>query len=73
MICNLLDHQHSIAKLDKVSQVLSGGSVQIIDEPAVVMQEVHNHFQQWTSKWEVQPLSGIWTDIYQPMISIDPL
>ena len=72
MIRNLLGHQHSAVKLDKVSRVLPGGSVQILDEPATIMQEVHNHFQQWTSKQNVQPLSGLWCEVYQPMPSIDP-
>jgi ribonuclease HI len=72
MIRNLLGRQPSRVKLDKVSKAISGGGVQIIDEPAAVLQEVGRHFQQWTAKHQVQPLFGRWIDIYQPSTSINP-
>ena len=45
----------------------------MIDEPAEVLTEVQSHFQQWTSKRQVQPLSGCWVEIYKPAERIDPL
>ena len=72
MIRNLLGRQPSRVKLDKVLKAVPGGGVQIIDEPAVVLQEVGRHFQQWTAKRQVQPLFGRWIDVYQPATSIDP-
>ena len=58
MIRNLLGRQCSAIRLDKVVTVTPGGGVQVIDEPATVVQEVCSHFQKWTSKWNVQPLVG---------------
>ena len=48
------------------------GSTQIIDEPMAVLQEVQNHFQRWTAKRQVQPLSGRWVEVYSPVQSIEP-
>ena len=45
----------------------------MIDEPAAVLAEVQGHFQCWTSKCQVQPLTGLWADIYKPAERIDPL
>ena len=71
MIRNLLGRQPARVKLDKALKVVLGGGVQVIDEPAVVLQEVGRHFQQWTAKCHVQPLVGQWVDVYQPAPSID--
>ena len=40
MIRNLLGCYHSTVRLDKVSRVLPGGMIQVIDEPAAVISEV---------------------------------
>ena len=72
MIRNILERHHCTIKLDKVIKDIPGGGFQVIDEPAAVLSEVRDHFQQWTSKHQVQPLSGRWIDVYKPMEVIDP-
>ena len=44
----------------------------MIDDPATVLSEVQNHFHQWTSKHQVQPLAGCWIEVYRPSQTIDP-
>ena len=50
MIHNILEQQQCTIRLDKVTKAMPGGGIQVIDEPAAVLQEVRNHFQGWTSK-----------------------
>ena len=45
IICNLLGQQHGGVTLDKVTKVLPGGGVGVIDEPVAVLREVQNHFR----------------------------
>ena len=72
MICNLLGRQCGGVTLDKVTMVQPDGGIRVIDEPVAVLGEVQNHFRQWTAKWQVQPLTGWWADMYQPVSSINP-
>src|SRR5271168_1791510 len=64
MICNLLGWQWGAVTLDKVSRLTAGGIGTVIDNPADVLSEVHNHFKQWTSKRQVQLLSRFWAEVY---------
>ena len=72
MICNILEQHCYTIKLDKVVKDIPGVGFQVIDEPALVLSEVRSHFQQWTSKHQVQPLAGHWIEVYRPSQTIDP-
>jgi len=73
MIRNILERQRCTIRLDKVLKTDPAGKLHVIDEPAKVLTEVQSHFQQWTSKRQVQPLSGRWVEIYKPAERINPL
>ena len=72
MIRNILEQHRCVIRLDKVVKDIPGGGFQVIDEPTAVLSEIQGHFQQWTSKRQVQPLAGRWIEIYRPSQTIDP-